>query len=94
MADLTPDDFVVEERQVRFYAAPLVTFTLRTPLAELYVVQVGFQKNNGSLRIQTPYFRRTDGIVTKVALEPDGSFPTTIDFRKNSATTSTTAMWG
>ncbi len=88
MTDLTPSDFVVEEGQVRFYAAPLVTFTVRTPMAELYVVQVGFQKNDGSLRVQTPYFRHTDGIVTRVALEPDGSFPTTIDFLKNSATTS------
>ena len=88
MPNRPPADFVIEEGQLRYYAAPLITFTVRGGGVELYVAQVGFQKSDGSLFVQAPYFRHPDGIVTRVELEADGSFPITVDFRKNSFRTS------
>ena len=88
------EQFIVEEPGAcRFFAAEKVIVTVKTSLAELYVAHIMFQRRDGSIFVQAPEFRHTDGLLSNVSLESDGSFPETIDMRKGGKTVSHLAKY-
>lgn len=71
-----------------YWAANQAVIGIGTPLAPLYACQIMFQKKDGSIFVQFPYFRHRDGVATVVRIQGDGSVSRTVDFMDEGKVTS------
>lgn len=82
------DDLQRCEGNLTYWASRQIVIGVGTSLAPLYACQLIFSKSDGSLFVQFPYFRHSDGVATVVRLQPNGTAPQMISFAQEGKVTS------
>ncbi len=78
----------VQEGRLRFIAAPKAVVCVSTSLAHYKLCQIVFSRRDGSLFVTFPYFKRSEGIVSRVTIPPGSKPPYTMNLTEHGRTTS------
>ncbi len=78
----------VQEGRLRFIAAPRAVVVVSTSLSHYKLCQIVFSKNDGSVFVTFPYFKRTEGIVSRVVIPAGLKPPYTLNLTEHGRTTS------
>ena len=78
----------VQEGRLRFIAAPRAVVIVSTSLAHYKLCQIVFSRSDGSVFVTFPYFKRREGIVSRVEIPAGAKPPQTMNLAEHGRTTS------
>lgn len=83
-----PRQFEEHEGHLRFVSAERGVVVVSTALAHYKLCQIVFAKNDGSVFVTFPYFKRSQGIVSRIEIPAGSKPPFTFDLAEYGRTTS------